>query len=100
MSGYLYVTPRTLLGIIRLAQAHARLRLKDEVSEEDIDEAIRLMDASKDTINDQSKKDSKFFISNSPLDLNYDKDPMSIIFSVIKEMCVMGKKGINTAAID
>ena len=56
----MYVTPRTLLGIIRLAQAHARLRLADIITEEDIDEAIRLMDTSKDTINEHTgKKDGK-----------------------------------------
>lgn len=47
---YSYVTPRTLLAIIRLAQALARLRLADEVAQIDVDEAIRLIEASKSSI--------------------------------------------------
>lgn len=42
----MYVTPRTLLGIIRLAQAMAKLNFRDTVKQGDIDEAIRLMDFS------------------------------------------------------
>ncbi|KAJ2908994.1 Mcm2-7 hexameric complex component [Coemansia aciculifera] len=38
-------TPRTLLAIIRLAQARARIRAVDQVATEDVDEALRLMDA-------------------------------------------------------
>jgi DNA replication licensing factor MCM7 len=45
-SSYLYVTPRTLLGIIRLAQAMAKLNFRSEVKQGDVDEAIRLMDYS------------------------------------------------------
>lgn len=41
---YIYTTPRTLLAIIRLSQAMARLRFSESVSEEDVDEALRLMD--------------------------------------------------------
>merc|ERR1712228_421895 len=40
----LAVTTRTLEAIIRLATAHAKLKLrKDEVLEEDVEEAYRLM---------------------------------------------------------
>ena len=42
-----FVTPRSLLSILRLAQAHARLHLKREVRQEDIAEAIRLLYESK-----------------------------------------------------
>lgn len=45
-SSYLYVTPRTLLGIIRLAQAMAKLNFRSLVKQGDVDEAIRLMDYS------------------------------------------------------
>lgn len=40
----MYITPRTLLGIIRTAQAHAKCRFSDVVDQEDIDEAIRLIE--------------------------------------------------------
>jgi DNA replication licensing factor MCM7 len=42
----MYVTPRTLLAIIRLAQAMAKLCFRDTVNQNDVDEAIKLMDFS------------------------------------------------------
>jgi DNA replication licensing factor MCM7 len=42
----MYVTPRTLLAIIRLAQAMAKLCFRDIVNQNDVDEAIKLMDFS------------------------------------------------------
>jgi DNA replication licensing factor MCM7 len=42
----MYVTPRTLLGIIRLAQALAKLAFRNEVVQADVDEALKLMDFS------------------------------------------------------
>ncbi|OSX68735.1 hypothetical protein BU14_2318s0001, partial [Porphyra umbilicalis] len=42
-----YTTPRTLLSVLRLSQALARLRLAPAVAREDVDEALRLMAASK-----------------------------------------------------
>ncbi|KAJ1981397.1 DNA replication licensing factor MCM7 [Dimargaris xerosporica] len=44
------ITPRTLLAVLRLAQAHARVRLSDQVDEVDVDEALRLMDAAQHTL--------------------------------------------------
>lgn len=41
-----HTTPRTLLGILRMAQALARLRFVDEVGQRDIEEAIRLITVS------------------------------------------------------
>ena len=43
---YMYITPRTLLGIIRLSQALAKPNFRDEVSQKDVDESLRLMDFS------------------------------------------------------
>ena len=43
---YMYVTPRTLLAIIRLAQAMAKLSFRDVVKQGDVDEALKLMDFS------------------------------------------------------
>lgn len=43
---YTYVTTRTLLGIIRLAQGMAKLSFREECNFKDVDEAIRLMDFS------------------------------------------------------
>lgn len=42
-----YTSPRVLLSVLRLAQAVARLRLSAIVERDDVDEALRLMEASK-----------------------------------------------------
>jgi DNA replication licensing factor MCM7 len=43
---YMYVTPRTLLAIIRLSQSMAKLSFRNRVNQLDVDEAIKLMDFS------------------------------------------------------
>lgn len=53
-SSYMYVTPRTLLGIIRLSQAMAKLCFRDVVNQADVDEAIKLMDFSFRSLNSKS----------------------------------------------
>eukprot|EP01059_Diplonema_ambulator_P009058 TRINITY_DN18856_c0_g1_i2.p1 TRINITY_DN18856_c0_g1~~TRINITY_DN18856_c0_g1_i2.p1 ORF type:complete len:775 (+),score=261.26 TRINITY_DN18856_c0_g1_i2:44-2326(+) len=45
-----YTTPRTLLAILRMSQALARLRLGTTVTENDVREASRLMSKSKESI--------------------------------------------------
>ncbi|EGV59938.1 DNA replication licensing factor MCM7 [Yamadazyma tenuis] len=42
-----HITPRTLLGILRLSQALARIRFDNIVTNEDVDEALRLIEISK-----------------------------------------------------
>jgi len=44
---YTYTTARSLLGILRLAQALARLRLEEVVERGDVEEAMRMLHASK-----------------------------------------------------
>lgn len=48
-----HTSPRTLLGVLRLAQALARLRLADKVVMEDVDEALRLIETSKASLYDE-----------------------------------------------
>ncbi|KYK58214.1 DNA replication licensing factor mcm7 [Drechmeria coniospora] len=48
---FTHTTPRTLLGVVRLAQALARLRFSNQVSQDDVDEALRLIEASKESLN-------------------------------------------------
>jgi DNA replication licensing factor MCM7 len=62
---YMYVTPRTLLAIIRLAQAMAKLNFRDEVKQFDVDEALKLMDFSIKSL--RSLKDNK----NKPRNGNF-----------------------------
>ncbi|KOS19480.1 DNA replication licensing factor mcm7 [Escovopsis weberi] len=47
---FTHTTPRTLLGVVRLAQALARLRFSNQVSQDDVDEALRLVEASKESL--------------------------------------------------
>lgn len=47
---FTHTTPRTLLGVVRLAQALARLRFATSVVRDDVDEALRLMEASKESL--------------------------------------------------
>ncbi|TWU76937.1 Mcm2-7 hexameric complex component [Metarhizium rileyi] len=48
---FTHTTPRTLLGVVRLAQALARLRFSNQVCQDDVDEALRLIEASKESLN-------------------------------------------------
>lgn len=50
---FTYVSARTLLGVLRLAQALARVRFSDTVTVEDVNEALRLVDVSKASLYDQ-----------------------------------------------
>eukprot|EP00929_Paragymnodinium_shiwhaense_P030369 TRINITY_DN1722_c0_g2_i1.p1 TRINITY_DN1722_c0_g2~~TRINITY_DN1722_c0_g2_i1.p1 ORF type:complete len:783 (+),score=250.21 TRINITY_DN1722_c0_g2_i1:78-2426(+) len=45
-----YTTPRTLLSILRLSQAHARARFSNKVERQDFEEAMRLMKVSKESV--------------------------------------------------
>ncbi|KAL0134985.1 MCM2/3/5 family-domain-containing protein [Mucor lusitanicus] len=53
---FTYASARTLLGIIRMAQALARIRLADTVTPADVDEALRLIDVSKSSLDDDSAR--------------------------------------------
>lgn len=66
------MTARQLLSILRLSQALAKLRLSDRVSPEEVDEAIRLIHASKASI--------------LTTDTNVVEDANSSIFAAIKAM--------------
>lgn len=70
-----YTSARTLLGILRLAQALARLRWVDVVQHSDVDEALRLMECSKESLLDEEDQE-----------VEVDKSALSQIFRVIKEM--------------
>merc|ERR1719162_468293 len=63
-----YTTPRTLLAILRLSQAHARCRFSARVEREDFDEAMRLTKASKESV-ELSAPANK---NQNPLDIVYD----------------------------
>lgn len=62
------ITPRALLAVVRLSMALAKLRFSEVVSREDIDEALRLVKASKQSLMpnsvDNKKQDATSTIYN------------------------------------
>lgn len=84
-----YTSPRTLLGVLRLAQALARLRFSTEVAHPDVDEALRLMEVSKKTLDDDE----------DGADEIHDRSDVSKIFRLVKDMSKQSsaaKKGRRT----
>ena len=51
-----FTSARTLLAVLRLSTALARLRLVDTVEKEDVNEAMRLMEMSKDSLNHSNER--------------------------------------------
>ncbi|XP_059620171.1 DNA replication licensing factor Mcm7 [Phlebotomus argentipes] len=51
-----FTSARNLLGILRLSTALARLRLANEVEKDDVAEAIRLLEMSKDSLNQMDQR--------------------------------------------
>jgi DNA replication licensing factor MCM7 len=80
--GHQYVTPRTLLAIIRLSQALARLRFNEEVEQVDVDEAMRLIESSRAQINTQDE-------NNKVPDTR--RDAIGNVFLVLRELCSKSK---------
>ena len=72
-----YTTARTLLGILRLSEALARLRFSDIVEQGDVDEALRLMQMSKISL--LESRDSRGRASN---------DPISEIYGIVRDYAV------------
>lgn len=68
-------TPRTLLGIVRLAQALAKLRLADSVEIEDVEEALRLIKVSKESLYQDNRRKNQ-----------EEENPTTKIFTAIKKM--------------
>lgn len=76
---FAHTSPRTLLGIVRLSQALARLRFSEEVVQEDVDEALRLVDVSKASLyNDDSS-------------MRKDASPSSKIYNMVKALAAAGQ---------
>ncbi|KJE89885.1 DNA replication licensing ATPase [Capsaspora owczarzaki ATCC 30864] len=67
-------TARTLLAILRLSTALARLRNVDEVSSDDVDEATRLMDSSKVSLEERHRTK------------NPDQQKIDLIFELVRDL--------------
>ena len=74
------VTPRYLLSLIRISMAHARLRLSNEVENEDVEVAIYLLETMK--VPTASKKEPlslKHSIYNFIISLAKNKDERKVV---------------------
>ncbi|GLI59736.1 hypothetical protein VaNZ11_001684 [Volvox africanus] len=72
-----YTTPRTLLSILRLSQALAKLRFSNLVEQGDVDEALRLMRQSKASLETSGS-------NSGPGDGPYE-DAVSLVYRLIRE---------------
>ncbi|PWZ00443.1 putative DNA replication licensing factor [Testicularia cyperi] len=86
-SGAGYISARTLLGIIRLSQALARLRFDDSVSIHDVDEALRLLEVSKSSILNHPS------LTRDP---TTDSSPTSKIYRIIRDFYNTSKQALDS----
>lgn len=82
------VTARTLLSLIRLSQACARLRFSERVLEEDVREAGRLLDCSKASLQDRPATDGQRVVTTSD----------AAIFSAIRDIA-RGRSAVDLSEI-
>lgn len=74
-----HTSPRTLLGVLRLSQALARLRFSEEVVQDDVDEALRLIEASKESLQQDQGSYGK------------DMSPSSRIYNLVLALAESGQ---------
>jgi DNA replication licensing factor MCM7 len=74
-----HTSARTLLGVLRLAQALARLRFAAAVLHADVDEALRLMEASKESLRDDDD-------DGDGAGADADRSDTSRVYRIIKDM--------------
>ncbi|KAJ9626264.1 DNA replication licensing factor MCM7 [Taxawa tesnikishii (nom. ined.)] len=84
---FTHTSPRTLLGVLRLSQALARLRFAHEVITDDVDEALRLVEVSKASLYDDERGRGR-----SDLSIN------SRIFNLVRGMKESGAAGTADGA--
>ncbi|KAJ5655261.1 DNA replication licensing factor MCM7 [Penicillium longicatenatum] len=77
-----HVTPRTLLGIVRLSQALARLRFSEEVVREDVDEALRIIEVSRSSLDNDREAGA-------------DHTPTSKIYTLIRNLWESGAAAVG-----
>lgn len=79
---FTHTSPRTLLGIVRLSQALARLRFSSQVSTDDVDEALRLVEVSKASLYNDSRGAA-------------DQSPSSKIYNLVRAMKDSGAAAVG-----
>ncbi|KAL3475809.1 MCM2/3/5 family-domain-containing protein [Aspergillus californicus] len=77
-----HVSLRTLLGVVRVSQALARLRFSEEVVTEDVDEALRLIEVSRASLSNDGQS-------------NLDQSPTSKIYNLIRGLLESGAAAVG-----
>ena len=77
-----YITPRTLLGVIRISQGLAKIRESKTVSQDDVEEALRLVEAARSSVDKERTEDARM---NEQFHEN--TDTLSKIFGIIRDLC-------------
>jgi DNA replication licensing factor MCM7 len=72
-----YTTPRTLLAVLRLSQALAKLRLSNLVAQADVDEAMRLMEVSRASVDCHLERSARARVEG---------DPLTRIYALIRDL--------------
>lgn len=91
---YAYTTPRTLLAMIRLAQGLAKLRFSDEVSQEDVEEAMRLMDSAQKSLK-PDEEDNEEVRGRVPR----RNDKKTRVYHIMKTLAGKDKEAIDKSAL-
>ncbi|SCU84948.1 LADA_0D04830g1_1 [Lachancea dasiensis] len=73
-------TPRTLLAVIRISQALAKLRFSEKVEFDDVEEALRLIQVSKESLYQDGRKNAE------------DENPTTKIYTIIKNLARDGSQ--------
>ena len=79
---FTHTSPRTLLGVLRLSQALARLRFSAQVVTDDVDEALRLVEVSKASLYNDGRGKA-------------DQSPSSKIYNLIRAMKESGAAAVG-----
>ena len=79
---FTHTSPRTLLGVVRLSQALARLRFSAQVVADDVDEALRLIEVSKASLYNESRAGG-------------DQSPSSKIYNLVRAMKDSGAAAVG-----
>lgn len=77
-----YITPRTLLGIIRISQGLAKLRESKTISQDDVEEALRILESARHSVDKETNDDARM---NEQFHEN--TDTLSKIFGIIRDLC-------------
>lgn len=97
-----FTSARNLLGILRLATALARLRLSDVVEKDDVSEALRLLEMSKDSLNQCTDQRGTYVQNASDKIFNLVKelagDKKTVKYSDVVERCLT--KGFKPDEVD